>query len=126
MSQFQFGNFENRGGGLYFSKMSQFQLFDSVVCNITFRRNVRNSKMSQFGQRGGQHFSKMSQMLEGGGVNHNWDIVQIFSFFLVTLPLDKSNEHTKPYIEAARCLKRSPSPKWNFAKLSSSWQSSAS
>ena len=27
MSQFQFGNFENRGGGLYFSKMSQSQLF---------------------------------------------------------------------------------------------------
>ena len=40
MSQFQFGNFENRGGGLYFSKMSQFQLFDSVFCNITFIRNV--------------------------------------------------------------------------------------
>ena len=36
MSQFQFGNFENRGGGLYFSRMSQFQLFDSVFCNITF------------------------------------------------------------------------------------------
>ena len=40
-------------GGLYFSKMSQFHLFDSVVCNITFRRNVWNSKMSHFGQRGG-------------------------------------------------------------------------
>ena len=63
MSQFQFGNFENRGGGLYFSKMSQFQLFDSVFCNITFIRNVWNSKMSQFGQRGGgQHFSKMSEI----------------------------------------------------------------
>ena len=32
MSQIQFGNFENRGGGLNFSKMSQVQLFDSVVC----------------------------------------------------------------------------------------------
>ena len=54
MSQFQFGNFENReGGGLYFSKMSQFQLFDSVFCNITFIRNVLNSKMSRFGKRGG-------------------------------------------------------------------------
>ena len=41
MCQFQFGNFENRGvGGLYFSKMSQFQLFDSVFCNIAFIRNV--------------------------------------------------------------------------------------
>ena len=29
-----------RGGGLNFSKMSEFQLFDSVVCNITFIRNV--------------------------------------------------------------------------------------
>ena len=37
MSQFQFGNFENRGGGLFFSKMSQF---DSEVCNIPFIRNV--------------------------------------------------------------------------------------
>ena len=27
MSQFQFGNFENRGGDLFFSKMSQSQLF---------------------------------------------------------------------------------------------------
>ena len=26
-SQYQFGNFENPGGGLNFSKMSQFQLF---------------------------------------------------------------------------------------------------
>ena len=44
---------KSRGGGLNFSKMSEFQLFDSVVCNITFIRNVWNSKMSQFGQRGG-------------------------------------------------------------------------
>ena len=28
MSQFQFGNFENRGGGLYFSRMSQFQFWN--------------------------------------------------------------------------------------------------
>ena len=52
-SQFQFGNLKNLRGGLNFSKMSEFQLFDSVVCNITFIRNVWNSKMSQFGQRGG-------------------------------------------------------------------------
>ena len=39
-SQFQFGNIENPRGGLNFSKMSEFQLFDSVVCNITFTRNV--------------------------------------------------------------------------------------
>ena len=64
MAQFQFGNFENRRGGLYFSKLSQFQLFDSVFCNITFIKNVRNSKMSQFGKKGGggQHFSKMSEI----------------------------------------------------------------
>ena len=55
--------FWKQRGGLYFSKMSQFQLFDSVFCNITFIRNVWNSKMSQFGQRGGgQHFSKMSEI----------------------------------------------------------------
>ena len=35
-SQFQFGNLKNLGGGLNFSKMSDFQLF----CNITFIRNV--------------------------------------------------------------------------------------
>ena len=29
-----------RGGGLNFSKMSEFQLFDSVVCNFTSIRNV--------------------------------------------------------------------------------------
>ena len=42
ISQFQFGNFENPGGegGLDFSKMSEFQLFDSVVCNFTFIKNV--------------------------------------------------------------------------------------
>ena len=86
MSQFQFGNFENRGGGLYFSKMSQLQLFDSVFCNITFIRNVWNSKMSQFGQRGGgQHFSKMSEIQKcpkgRRGVNPNWDIVPNFLDF---------------------------------------------
>ena len=44
MSQFQIGNFENRGGGIYFSKMSQFQLFDSVFCNITFIRQFSEEK----------------------------------------------------------------------------------
>ena len=39
-AQFQFGNYEIPGGCLNFSKMSEFQLFDSVVCNITFIRNV--------------------------------------------------------------------------------------
>ena len=39
-SQFQFWNIENPGGGLNLSNMSKFQLFDSVVCNITFIRNV--------------------------------------------------------------------------------------
>ena len=91
MSQFQFGNFENRGGGVYFSKMSQFPLFDSVVCNITFIRNVWNSKMSQFGQRGegGSAFfknvwnSKMSQKLEAGGRGSTLfgTLSQIFSIF---------------------------------------------
>ena len=74
--------------------MSQFQLFDSVFCNITFIRNVWNSKMSQFGQRGGSAFfinvwnSKMSQRSKGGGVNPNWDIVPNFLDFLFwRLPL---------------------------------------
>ena len=80
--------FENRGGGHYFSKMSQSQSFDSVVCNITFIRNVGNSKMSQFGQRGGSTFfknvpnSKTSERSEGGVVNPNWDIVPNFLDFL--------------------------------------------
>ena len=39
-SQFQFWNFKDPGAGLNFSKMSEFQLFDGVVCNITFIRNV--------------------------------------------------------------------------------------
>ena len=37
---FNLGILKTEGGGLYFSKMSQFQLFDSVFCNITFIRNV--------------------------------------------------------------------------------------
>ena len=76
MAQFQFGNFENREGGLYVSKMFQSQLFDSVV-------------VSQFGQRGGggQHFSKLSQIQKcpkglRGGVNPNWNIVPNFLDFL--------------------------------------------
>ena len=40
-SQFQFGNLKNLGGGLNFSKMSEFQLFDSVVCNFTFIRSFQ-------------------------------------------------------------------------------------
>ena len=93
MSQFLFGNFENRGRGLYFSKMSQFLLFDSVFCNITFIRNVWNSKMSQFGKRGGVNiFQKCpkGRKAEGGGVNlnPNWDIVPNFlDFLFLHLPL---------------------------------------
>ena len=78
MSQFQFGNFENRGGwgvfifqecpnfnlgilkteggGLYFSKISQFQLSISFFHSISIIRNVWNSKMSHFGSRGGSTF----------------------------------------------------------------------
>ena len=37
---FNLGTSKIQGGGLNFSKMSEFQLFDSVVCNITFIRNV--------------------------------------------------------------------------------------
>ena len=37
---FNFGILKKRGEVSYFSKMSQFQLFDSVVCNITFIKNV--------------------------------------------------------------------------------------
>ena len=56
---FNLGILKTEGGCLYFSKMSQSQLF----CIFTFIKNVWNSKMSQFGQRGGgQHFSKMSQI----------------------------------------------------------------
>ena len=46
--------FSSEGGGLYFSKMSQFQLFISIFYSISFIRNVWNSKMSRS---------------EGGGVN---------------------------------------------------------
>ena len=86
---FHLGILKTEVGGLYFSKMSQFQLFDSVFCNITFIRNVRNSKMSPFGQRGGgQHFSKMTEIQKcskgqrEGGVSPNWDIVPHFLDFL--------------------------------------------
>ena len=42
--------------------MSEFQLFDSVVCNITFITNVCNSKSSEFDPRvGGRKFSKISE-----------------------------------------------------------------
>ena len=47
--------------------MSEFQLFDSVVCNITFIRNVWNSKKSEIS--------------DGGGVKPILDFSQIFPFF---------------------------------------------
>ena len=79
-SQFQFGNSKNLGRGLNFSKMYEFQLlFDSVVCNITFIRNVWNSKMSQFGQRGGVNI--FQKCLKFKNVP-NWDIVPNFLDFL--------------------------------------------
>ena len=109
MSQFQFGNFENRRGGslffknvpisiwefwkqregLYFSKMSQFQLFDSVFCNITFIRNVWNYKCPNLVRGGGgQHFSKMSEIQKcpkgrrgGEGSTLFGTLSQIFSIF---------------------------------------------
>ena len=46
-TNFNLGILKTEGRGLYFSKMSEFQLFDSVVCIITFIRNVRNSKISE-------------------------------------------------------------------------------
>ena len=69
--------------------MSQFQLLDSVFCNNTFIRNVWNSKMSQFGKKGGGAAffknvwnSKMSQRSEGGeGSTPIGILSQIFSIF---------------------------------------------
>ena len=55
-----------------------------------FLKNVWNSKMSQFGQRGGQHFSKMSEIQKcpKGRRGTNWDIVPNFLDFLFwCLPL---------------------------------------
>ena len=84
-SQFQFGNLKNLGGGgLNFSKMSDFQLF----CNITFIRNVWNSKSSEFDPRGGglEVFKKFwnsesSELSEGGGSSLIGNFSQIFPFF---------------------------------------------
>ena len=98
MSQCQFGNFENREAGLYFSKISQFQLFA-----------IFQKCPNLVGGEGGEpHFSKMSEIQkcpnlvrgEGvnifqkypkfknvpkvgrGEVNPNWDIVPNFLDFL--------------------------------------------
>ena len=76
MSQFQFGNFENRWG------VSFFQLSNSVVCNIAFIKNV-----PIWSEGGGQHFSKMSQIQKcpkgrkGGGSTLIGTLSQIFSIF---------------------------------------------
>ena len=68
--------------------MSEFQLFDSVVCNFTFIRNVWNSKSSEFDPRGGgRKFSKSSEIQKvlnyprGGGASLISNFSQIFQFF---------------------------------------------
>ena len=88
MSQFQFGNFENRRGGSLFFKNVPISIILQLFCIFTFIKNVWNSKMSQFGQRGGgQHFSKMSQIQKcpkgrkGGGSTLIGTLSQIFSIF---------------------------------------------
>ena len=37
---FNLGILKTEGGSLFLKEMSQFPLFDSIVCNITFIRNV--------------------------------------------------------------------------------------
>ena len=67
--------------------MSEFQLFDRVVCNITFLRNVWNSKSSEFDPRGRdgsfQKFLKFKKFLiiQGGGLSLIGNFSQIFPFF---------------------------------------------
>ena len=68
MSQFQFGNFENRGVGSLFFKNVPISIIFAIFCNIAFIKNLWNSKMSQ--------------RSEGGRVNPNWDIVPNFLDFL--------------------------------------------
>ena len=55
-SQFQFGNFEGPGGGLNFSKMSQFQLFDSIYAILPLY------EMSEI--------QKCPNLIQGGGVSN--------------------------------------------------------
>ena len=64
---FNLGILKTEGGGLYLSKMSQYQLFDSVVCNKEMSLIQKCPNLV----RGG-----------GGGVNPNWDIVPNFLDFL--------------------------------------------
>ena len=62
-SQFQFGNFEGPGGGgLNFSKMSQFQLFDSIYAILPLYEMSEIQKCPNLIRGGGQQFSKMSEI----------------------------------------------------------------
>ena len=76
------------GGGLNFSKMSEFQLFDSVFFNITFIRNVWKSKMSEFDPKGGSAIFKnvwnlkKSEISDGeGGSSLFGNFSQFFPFY---------------------------------------------
>ena len=40
MSQFQFGNFENRGGGSLFFKNVPISIIFAIFCNFAFIKNV--------------------------------------------------------------------------------------
>ena len=69
--------------------MSEFQLFDSVICNITFIRNVWNSKSSEFDPRGEGvgsfqkvlKFKKFWIIRGGGEVKPNWEFFPNFPIF---------------------------------------------
>ena len=124
MSQFRFGNFENRnknvpisiwkfwkqrGGSLFFKNVPISIIF-AIFCNFAFIKNVWNSKMSQFGQKGGGSTffknvpnSKMSQRSEGG-VNPNWDIVpNVLDFLFWCLPL-KSAPYCWVVLDSDKCI----------------------
>ena len=94
MSQFQFGNFENRGGGSLFFKNVPISIILQLFCNITFIRNVWKSKMSEFDPRGGSAIfknvwnSKKSEISDGGGVKPIWEFFpKFFRFFFMMAPL---------------------------------------
>ena len=83
------GTSKVQGGGLNFSKMSQFQLFDSIYAILPLYEMSEIQKCPNLIRGGGQQFSKMSEIQKslkfpmGGGVKPIWEFFPNFSVFFL-------------------------------------------
>ena len=87
MSQFQFGNFENRGGVSIFQKCPNLNYFAFILQFHLYKKCLKFKNVPIWSEGGVNIFQKCPKFknvpkVGRGGVNPNWDIVPNFLDFL--------------------------------------------